>query len=175
MGLRRAGDDQEPRRVPVEAMDDPRPLRLVPAGRRVSHEAVDERAARVAGRRVDDDPGRLVDDEQVRVLVGDPQLHLLGLDGRRHRSGRIEGHLLPAREPVALGLGRPVDEDSAFVEEPLGRPARADFRNSGEEPVEPLAARVLRNAKPAGHFATCGRARGPTRRARTAALPLRRR
>ena len=38
----------------------------------VLEQAVDERAARVPRRRVHDEACRLVDDEQVLVLVGDP-------------------------------------------------------------------------------------------------------
>ena len=58
-------------------MDDARPLNAGDAAPRlavaVRQERVDERAARMTGRRVDDEPRRLVDDQQVRVLVDDPQ------------------------------------------------------------------------------------------------------
>ena len=43
---------------------------------------VDERAAGVAGRRMDDQPGRLVDDQQVVVLVDD----VSGMSGAGARS-----------------------------------------------------------------------------------------
>ena len=71
------GDHQQPARVAVEAMDDARPLDAGDAAPglavAVGQQRVDERAARMARRRVDDQPGRLVDDQQVVVLVDDPQ------------------------------------------------------------------------------------------------------
>ena len=71
MRLGRARDHEQARGVAVEPVDDPRPVDLVPARRVVGEQAVDERAGRMAGRRMDHEPGRLVDDEQVLVLVGD--------------------------------------------------------------------------------------------------------
>ena len=71
------GDHQQAARVAIEAMDDPGSLDAgdPAAGRPVAvgQERVDERAAGVAGRRMDDQPGRLVDDQQVVVLVDDPR------------------------------------------------------------------------------------------------------
>jgi hypothetical protein len=58
---------------------------------------------------VDDDPGRLVDDQQVLVLEGDPERELLCLERDRLGGRRLEAQLLPAREPVALGPRRAVD------------------------------------------------------------------
>ena len=78
-GLRRVGpgDHQQPARIAVEAMDDARPLDAGDAAPglavAVRQERVDQRAARMTGRRVDDEAGRLVDDQQVVVLVDDPQ------------------------------------------------------------------------------------------------------
>src|SRR5215212_611561 len=68
----RARDDQEPRGVSVEAVDDAGAIGLLPALGAELEEAVDERARVVSGRRVDDEARRLVDDEQVRVLICDP-------------------------------------------------------------------------------------------------------
>jgi hypothetical protein len=105
-------------------------------------ERLHQRPARVAGRGVDDDPGRLVDDEEVLVLVGDPERHLLRLQrsgGRR----RLELDRLAAREPVALGARLAVDQHRALLEQPLGCGARAELRQRGEKAVEPLARRLL--------------------------------
>ena len=71
---------------------------------------------------VDDDAGRLVDDEQVLVLPDDVEVHLLG----RERAGRrreLDDDLLPALEPVALRPRLTVDEDSAVGDQPLGERA----------------------------------------------------
>ena len=87
---------------------------------------------------MDDDPGRLVDHEQVLVLVGDPEGQLLRLEALRCLE-RLEGHFLAAFEPVALGAGRAVHEHAFLRQQALrGRP-RAHLRQRGEEPVEPLA------------------------------------
>ena len=97
-------------------------------------------------RRVDDEPGRLVDDEQVLVLVGDPQVERLVRARARRSRARLELDLLPALEPVALRARDAVDEHRAGGEQALGRGARADLGQRGEEAVEPLAGRRLRNA-----------------------------
>jgi hypothetical protein len=144
VGLFAPRDDQQPRRVPVEAVDDARPFRNV-AARDPADEAVDERSRGVAGSRVDDDPRRLVDDEQMFVLVGDSERELLGLELPGLRRGRFEAQLLPAREPVALGPRLPVDECRSFGEEPLRGGTRADLGQRGEIAVEPLAGRLCRN------------------------------
>ena len=87
VGLLAARHDEQPRRVLVEAMDDAR-ARLVPAADAVLHEPVDERAVLVPGRRMHDDAGRLVDDQQPVVLVDERAVSASGLErcaGRRLR------------------------------------------------------------------------------------------
>src|SRR5947207_8046633 len=66
--LGRAGDDEQARGVAVEAMDDARAVRLLPARDVVAEQPVYERPACMAGRGMDDDPRGLVDDEEVLVL-----------------------------------------------------------------------------------------------------------
>ena len=68
----RARDDEQARRVAVEPVHDPRALRSLTSAQ-TPEQAVHERAGRVSGRRVDDDAGGLVDNEEVLVLVGDPE------------------------------------------------------------------------------------------------------
>jgi hypothetical protein len=88
---------------------------------------------------VHDDPGGLVDDEQVLVFPGDPERQLLGCERGRGAFGDLERELLPALEPVALRSRLAVDERCSGLEQALGGRARADLRPRGEEPVEPLA------------------------------------
>jgi hypothetical protein len=76
VGLLRAGDDQQAGGVAVEPVHDPGSLRF-PARRAVRQHAVDERAGLVTPRRMNDDTRRLVDDEQMLVLVDDSEPHLL--------------------------------------------------------------------------------------------------
>ena len=122
----RARDDEQARRVAVEAVDDARPLRVA-AGGAVLQQAVHERPARVAGRRVDDDARRLVDDEQVLVLPGDAQVDVLGHQLRLGALGRLELELLPAGDPVALRARGAVHGDGAGGEQPLRLLARVDL------------------------------------------------
>ena len=96
----------------------------MPRRRQVSaaaEERVDQRARVVAGRRVDDEAGRLVDDEQVVVLVHDVDGDLRLRDGRGGRSAA--GFAAPAscrrrrsRSPLT---GCPVDREPALRDEAL--------------------------------------------------------
>ena len=88
---------------------------------------------------MDDDAGRLVDDEHVLVLPGDPERHLLALELVRDRLGHGQLELLAALEPVRLRPPLAVDDRRALLQQPLGRGARADLRQRGEEAIEPLA------------------------------------
>ena len=100
------------------------------------------------GRRVDDDPGRLVDDEQVLVLVGDSQVDRLGLEPERRLGRGVDLELLPTFETVALRPRRPVEADDACGDQPLGFAARSDLGQRGEEAVEPLARGRVGDAQP---------------------------
>ena len=126
MGLVGAGDDEEPRGVAVESMDDPRPRRIAPARDGVREESVDERAVRVPGRRVDDDAGRLVDDEEILVLVHDAQRHLLRHEGGALAFGKLDLQPLSALEAVTLRPPHAVDERLALTDEAFGCCARTD-------------------------------------------------
>ena len=101
--------------------------------------ALDERAGRVPGAGVDDEPGRLVDDEQVLVLVGDPEVERLGRSSAGSAiAARIELDLLPAAQPVALRpRGRRRRARAPAREQALGGGARADLGQLGDEAVEP--------------------------------------
>ena len=68
----------------------PGPHRLADAGevREPGEQAVDERAVGVAGARVDDEAGRLVDDDHVVVDVDDAELDGRVADGQRRRRDR---------------------------------------------------------------------------------------
>ena len=127
-------------------MDDSGPFRLLTALGLEREQPVDERAGGVPGRRMDDEAGRLVDDQQVLVLVGDAEVHRLRLERRTRRLRRLELELLAALELPALRPRAAVDEHRRKY--PLRDAARADLRQSGEEAVEPLARRRVRNVRP---------------------------
>jgi hypothetical protein len=131
----RARDDQQPGGVAVEPVHDPGAPRG-PAGDAAALQRLGERAGLVAARRVHDDAGRLVDDEQVLVLPGHGVRRLWRLHrGRRDRLGDLD-QLAPAQR-VALRPLLPVDAHTAVVDQPLrGRPRAGVL---GQEDVEPLA------------------------------------
>ena len=136
------GDHQQPARVAVEAMDDARPrdagdpavLRSAGAG----EQRVDERVAVVmAGRRVDDEAGRLVDDQQVVVLVDDPQRDVrCGREVERDRFGDVEPDLGPGGDDRVGPDRHAVDGQPAVGDELLDVAAR-QTRRVGDEPVDP--------------------------------------
>jgi hypothetical protein len=128
-------------------VDDPRPLRVA-ALDLVLQERVDERAARVTRRRVDDDAGGLVGDQQVLVLVRDPKLEPLRLQPWPRGKEWLELELFAALEAVALRPQRSVQADGAGGDEPLGFPPRRDVRQRGDEPVQPLAGSRFGDAQP---------------------------
>ena len=91
-------------------------------------------------RRVHDDARRLVDHEQVLVLVGDRELARAPRRARRVAALARPHHARPPASDVALGPRHAVDAHAPGVDQPLRRGARAASR--GEEDVEPLARRA---------------------------------
>jgi len=94
---------------------------------------------------MDDDSGGLVDDEQMLVLVRDPQLACLRLQGDLLLLCGIDLEPLPAHESVALRPRLAVDPYRAVCEQALGLGARGYLRQLRKEPVEPLAGSFARN------------------------------
>ena len=86
------GDDHQPRRAAIEPVHDARPLLAADAAQIVDvmQQRVDQRAARVAGRRVHDHARRLVDDDQVVVLVDDRQRQRLGCGAASTGVGNVD-------------------------------------------------------------------------------------
>ena len=78
------GDDDQPGGVLVEPVDDARPLHAADARQRLAAMAdqrIDQRAVGMAGRRMDDEPRRLVDDDEMLVLEDDVERNVLAGDG----------------------------------------------------------------------------------------------
>jgi hypothetical protein len=90
----------------------------------------------MADRRVGYDARRLIDHEQMLVLVRNSETDVLCLERRRRRR-RLELDLLPAYEPDALLGSGAVDEHGAASQYALRCRARADLGQAGEEAVEP--------------------------------------
>ena len=166
MRLVRAGDDEQPGRVAIEPVHDPGPVLVVTAGRVEREQPVHERAAlAMSGAWMHDDAGRLVDHEQVLVLEGDAQIHLL----RHERAGvrrQLRDDLLAAVEPVALRARFTVDEHVAGCDQPFCESARADLWPRRERAVEAPALRGAKaeSCQEAAVVATAGRIRRARRR-----------
>ena len=119
-------DDHEPRRVLVEPVHDAgtrqfRELRVV------GKERVLEGLVRIAGAGMNDESGRLVDDDDVRVLPGDRERDVL-----RNRRDRV--------------LVRRVERDALSARDDIARPRHAavDAQLSGVDPALDARARILR-------------------------------
>ena len=163
------GDHQQTGGVAVQAVDDSgAPLLLAAAGASAG-QGLGERPGPVSARGVHHDSRRLVDDQQVLVLVRDDEVHRLWLERRRRHCRRLEFDLLAACELVALRPRAAVDEHSALadqlagldqvalgtlppvhehalsIDQTLGLSARS--QRPGEEAVEPGAGRFLRDAQ----------------------------
>jgi hypothetical protein len=108
-------------------------------------QGVDKRPAFVPRCRVHHESGRLVDDEQVLVLIRNPQLELLGLQRNDRSGGQLKLDLLPALETKALRARFAVYEHPARAEQALGFSARGDLGQRRDEPVEPFAGGLGRN------------------------------
>ena len=165
-----AGDHQQAARVPVEAMDDARPLHPGdPAGASPpspSEQRVDERAGGVAGRGWTTRPGGLVDDEQVVVLVDDRDIGISGW--REARRARAAGRRAraPARlDHVVFALtGWPSAVSAAVGDEPLDVAPR-QAGQVGREAVGPAARPPAGTTQPSGRtLRRCGDRRGRQRR-----------
>ncbi len=136
------GDHQEPARALVQPVHDAGPqvpCRIARIGARAleaaaREERVDQRAALVAARGVDDQAGGLVDDEEVGVLEDDGELDGCVRLGRR--GGRRLGRDLDAGAGGDRrgGAGRAaVEEDAAVLDPALHRRAGGDETVAREE------------------------------------------
>jgi hypothetical protein len=99
----------------------------------------------VPGCGMHDDAGRLVDYEQVLVLVGDPQVDVFRNELRRFRLGKLDFNRLSALQPPALGGRLAVEPHGSRGDQSLGGTARTDLGQLGEKTVEPRPAGGLRD------------------------------
>ena len=130
-----------------------------PAGQRLR-----QRARAVPARRVDDDARRLVDDEQVLVLVGDRERRVGAVGaGRRRLAARRPR---PARRRRARGAWRAAAPSTVTWPPSISRCARrARAGVRGEEDVEPLAGRLGRDRQLTRHRRRGRRRSSPPARA----------
>ncbi len=92
VGLIVLGDDHQSRGAAIETMHDSRarlaadPAQILD----VVQQSIDERAARVPGPGMDDHPGGLVEDDDIRILEDDAQGQRFRLRGRRTQLGNVD-------------------------------------------------------------------------------------
>ena len=137
----------------------PTPARLGEPGQ----QPVDQRPVGVAGARVHDQPGRLVDDDDVVVGVDDVEHH--GRVGDRAvrsvgiTAGSTSTSCAFVEAHLARGRRRAVDADATGCHGGGGSRA-ADVGQQGDHPVEPLAGEGGGDAL-ADHRASCCSPAGP--------------
>lgn len=137
------GDDEQARCLLVEAVDDARSLDATDARQAVAavgDQRIDERAVGVAGGGVHDEARRLVDDDEVVVLVGDRERDRLALRLGRLRRRQLHSEYLgwfdpqarvtygSSRSPYMPGPDQSLDARAAYV-----------GKKFGEHPVQALS------------------------------------
>ena len=137
------GHHHEPAGVLVEAMDDARPpnpadaCEAVPAMR---EQGIDEGIVWIAGRRMHYEAGRLLEDEEVRVLVANVQRDRLRLRGRCDGRRKHRRAALPRFDPQGgVRYGRAVHGYPAFHDELLQTGTREIAEAARQQPIQALA------------------------------------
>jgi hypothetical protein len=115
------GDDHQAGRPAIESMHDPRSL-LAPDPAEivdVMEKRIDERSARMSGGRMHHHAGRLVDDDEILVLVEDGQRERLRARRRIDRLGELDADgLAGLHELIGLRFAAG-DADQPFPDQPL--------------------------------------------------------
>ena len=151
----RFGDDKQSGGTLVEPVHDAGPLDPADARQArptMADQRVDQRAGRMARRRMDDEPGRLIDHDQMLVLINHGKLDVLADEGRFLRRRRLEGDPCARREPhrrIARNVF--VDPHLAGLDQRLEPGARQSETSRGrrlaQEPIEPLAGVLCANVE----------------------------
>ena len=122
VGGARLGDDEQARGVLVEPVHDAGAAWAAHTGdpRGVGEQRRGECPARVACARMDDEPGGLVEDEHLLVLVHDRERRGLGRERLRRRRRDLDLDQLARPEPVRGLPGAAVHPHVAVVDQALG-------------------------------------------------------
>jgi hypothetical protein len=133
------GGNQHTRGSSIQSVDDSRSLHSTNPGQVVAmmKQSVNECSARVSRSGMDNHPGRLVDDDQIFILVENIESNCLGLERRlgEIRRRRVESVALPYG--LTGSTGAIVDANAIGVDPAPSLRAR-DSRDLGERAVESL-------------------------------------
>src|SRR6516225_4925446 len=143
MGKVRLSDHQEAGRILVEPMDNSRPA--YPADAReavakVGDQGVDERASPIAWGGMHDEPRRLIDNEQLFILVNDRERDVLRFRLSRHRRGYVERDRCTRVNTVVRLNNRPTRDGDVAGENKRLQVRSGQFCDAGgEHAIEALA------------------------------------
>ena len=134
-------DDQQPRRILVDPVDDAGPGDAADARQRAAamvEQRVDQRSVEIAGRRMNDQARRLVDDQQMLVLEDDLQRNVLRFVVRRRRLGDRNAQALRRPRTLVAGsrTGLPAGFHGAASDQGLQPFAREGRDGGGERAVK---------------------------------------
>ena len=143
MGRICLGDNEKAGGVLVKAVDDARPADAADAGKAIAavgDQRVDQGSRVMAGGWMDDETGRLVDDDQMGVFIGDGQAHRFGVGRGIGRFRHGQSYLGRRFDPEArLHYGPPVHLNAPREDQALDACA-ADFTQPlRQQTVETLA------------------------------------
>ena len=160
MGGLGLGDDHQPACVLVEAMDNPRsknPANPKQTRAAMADQGVNECPIGVSRRGVDNQPCRLVDNDQMPILKADIQRNWLRNWARVHIIGKKYDEILAAPDPQRRVAQRyPFAHDMSGIDQPFEPSARESRELEGKRAIKALT--VLVGAGKDGGGATVRRA-----------------
>ena len=137
------GDDQKAGGVLVEPVHDARPLHAADAGERVAamrDQRVDQCAGRMPGRRMHHEAARLVDDDEIVVLVDDIERDIFALRLRIVRRRHVDHDRVGGVDAVfGIADGPPADRDRAVENERFQPRARQALDPRRQHAIEARA------------------------------------
>jgi hypothetical protein len=136
------GDDDEPARILIEAVHDarpPYPADPTKLGSAMRDQRVNKGAVRIPRGRVNNEAGRLVDDDEMCILVTDLERDRLGSGRRGFCFGQQHDKILAAANAVRrVAMHRTAGEDMTRFYQPF-EPRAREFREVARQyPVETL-------------------------------------
>ena len=131
-------DNENAGGVFVQTVNDARPQLAAdgPDGRTVIQQGIDQSAGRMAGGRVNDHPGRLVEDDHIVIFVENIQGQRLRFHHRVSRRRYMTGDLIPRLQPVTRFFRQVVDRNLAVLNQSCRLRARQGGNAGGNQQIE---------------------------------------